>query len=284
MKLPPGSARVVASSVALATLTTALAHRADGAARIELTAALCAVVAFATRQALVLLSARHHGVPLNDSAARYRLLRRTWPAAAAGAALGALVGRACAAAALSLTLSIALACGLGIGLACALTRVEPVRAASPRRTALLTYVLMDTALPAGVVAACVAWVVTTARFGALTVVPAGLFARHLASTTFLYAVFLGFGGFLKAFTEKRAGLLVTADAATRWPGPISVGAVVAVLFLFGGAWVLPSLALSDVLIIKVVVATFLGGGLSALGALQGLRAASVAGAAGTPPT
>jgi hypothetical protein len=100
-------------------------------------------------------------------------------------------------------------------------------------------------------------------------------ARHIGGTTFLYAVLLGFGGFLKTYSEQNAGLVVVEKLTRAVPGPILTGGVIGVGIVLAGPWLLPDLPLVTLLGVKGACGFLIGGALSALGALQGARAASL---------
>jgi hypothetical protein len=134
--------------------------------------------------------------------------------------------------------------------------------------------ILSAALPAALIASAAAVCAGTLRLHTLDVVPPGEIARHLGGTSFLYAIFLGLGGFLKTFSEQKAGLVVVEKTEHAGPGPIVTGAIVGVAFLFLGTLLFPPMRFEHVLILKALLGFVLGGSLSALGALQGAKAAS----------
>lgn len=232
---------------------------------------IAGVAAWSTRSGLLLLAARKQRLVLDTGAPTHRLAVASGTAALLGLGLGAL---------LSLSAipdrSAIVVVGVGGALCGALLSRRDRRAKGPRVTSRLAWLLFDTALPAGIIAALVSVAIGTARLHALDVVGPTEIARHLAATTFAYAIFLGLGGFAKAFGEKKGGLVIVHAKQTSSPGPILVGGVAGVLLIFLGPRLLPSLPLVEVLVLKAGVGLLMGGALSLLGALQGARAAEQA--------
>ena len=162
--------------------------------------------------------------------------------------------------------------GAAVGSLLALTDKRPK---GPRATTLFAWLVLDTALPAGVVAALAGVCIAFLRLHAKDVVTPGELARHLGATTFLYALFMGLGGFFKAYGEQSSGLVVVKKTDGNVPSPLVVGGTIAIAFLLFIGRVVPPLPLVDVLVIKGTAGLFLGGGFSLLGAIQGARAASL---------
>lgn len=240
----------------------------DADARLFVLIVVASVAAWSARSGLLLLAARKDYVVLDTGAPTHRLAIT----AASAALLAAGAGAATSASPLDDRAAI-VAVGVAGALIGALLSRRDARPKGPRTTSRLAWLLVDTALPAGIIAALVSVAVGTARLHALDVVGPTETARHLAATTFAYAVFLGLGGFAKAFGEKKSGLVVVHAKQTSSPGPILVGGVAGVLLIFVGPRVLPTLPLADVLVLKATVGLVVGGALSLLGALQGARAA-----------
>jgi hypothetical protein len=143
--------------------------------------------------------------------------------------------------------------------------------------------LLSGALVAGVVAGVVGGVVGVARFRGVEVVAPGVLARLLAGTSLSYAL-LGMGGFQKAFSEHKAGVVVVQGAPVQGtPGPFFAGLVTAAFCAVVGPWVLPSLSGAAVVVGKAAFGAVTGFSLSLLGALAGHRVA-VWGRGGAPPS
>lgn len=233
-------------------------------------AGLGAVLGFAGRSALFVLFVRRGLVKSTAGARPHGLLL--------GNLVGALLG---AAAALPFALALegftrAAIVGGGVAallpaaaLALRATRAER----GPRTVSLAVWLLRDTALPAGLLAAVAGAGAVWVRLHAFDVVPPGELARHLGGTTYLYAILLGIGGFLKASAEIKGGLVVTAVPQRSTPGPLLLGAALGTALLLS-APLLPALPFATVLWLKVALGLIGGGGLSLLGALQGARAAA----------
>jgi hypothetical protein len=234
-------------------------------------AVVAAVAAWTARAGLLLSAARKGRIVVDGAAPTYRL------ASAGGiAALMALflaVAMAWSLVPDAAAIVIAGTAGASCG---ALLSRRDARPKGPRTTSPRAWLVVDTALPAGTLAALVSIAVGSGRLHAQGVVAPMETARHLAATTFAYALFLGLGGFAKAFSEKASGLVVVS-ASTKGrapsPGPLLAGGVTGVLFLFIGPRVLPTLPLVDVLALKAVAGLLIGGALSYLGALQGAYSA-----------
>jgi hypothetical protein len=155
------------------------------------------------------------------------------------------------------------------------------RRASATRTTRGSW-LCSGAVVAGVVAGVVGGVVGVARFRGAELVAPGPLARLLAGTSLSY-VLLGLGGFQKAFSEHKAGVVVVDGAPVPGtPGPLFVGLVVAAVCAVGGPWVLPSSSGGDVVVLKAAFGAVSGFSLSLLGALAGHRVA-VWGRGDAPP-
>lgn len=229
------------------------------------------VAAWSARSALLLMGARKGLLVVDASAPKHRLGLATLPASIAGLAIGALV---------ALTPVVDQVAIVVTGIACALvgvalSRMRDAKAKGPRKTSRIAWLVVDTALPAGIIAALVSTALGLSRWHAMDAVGGTEIARHLAATTFAYSFFLGLGGFLKAYGEQTSGLVVVEKSSASVPGPIVAGGILGVVLIFVGPRVLPALPLQDVLVLKACVGLVVGGTLSLLGALQGARAASV---------
>lgn len=264
--------RIVVILAASAAVVAALARPPlPHGARLLVLSIVAAVAAWSARSALLLLGARKGRLVVATDAPTHRLTFATVPIAVGALALGAAMAYAPVPDEVAIVVTGALAAVSGAFA----SHVRDTRAKGPRATSRAAWLLLDTALPAGLIAACVSVAVGTARLHALATIPATEIARHLAATTFAYAVFLGLGGFLKAYGEQSAGLVVVAKSTRSVPGPIVCGGVLGVALLFIGPRVLPALPLADVLLLKACAGVAVGGTLSLLGALQGARAASL---------
>lgn len=279
MGLPSGAVRslLVLSLGALAVTASArppLPETARGV--VILTVAF--VSAWTTRSGLLLLAARKRLVPLDEKAPLHRLART----AGATAVLASLL-----AAPLVVTpshwsrLPILAAAIVGIAAGAFFARRDD-RPRRPRTSSRAAWLLADTAFPAGILAALMGVDVAFLRLHDAAQVSPGTAARHLAGSVFLYALLLGLGGLSKAFSEKAAGLVLVDEVTVQTPGPLVVGGMLGVGFLFAGPALLPTLSLTNLLGLKALVGFFAGGGLSLLGALQGQRLA--ARSAGMPPS
>lgn len=229
-----------------------------------------AIAAWATRSTLFLAAVRRGRVSVVPSGRVHHLGR-----------LAARAAVLSAAAALPLILTppdhvrgALLAAGaLGITLAAALDRRDRAPR-MPRSTSRAAWLVADTALPAGALAAALGVCVATLNLHARAPVQPETLARHMAGSTFVYALLLGLGGFSKAWTEQRSGLVRVAPTSARVPGPIVTGLALGVGELFLVPVLVGPLPLESVLALKAMVGFCVGGGLCLLGALRGARAAS----------
>ncbi len=272
MKLPFGAGRVLGSLAVMSLLLAALARPPlPGVARVVVVLVVAALAALSARSSLLLIAARRGLLVVQEGAPRHRLLLVSVPAAAAGAVLGApLLVLPAVHARFEVLVAGLLGALAGAGLALADDRPK-----GPRPTTRFSWLVLDTALPAGIVAASVGVCVAFLRLRNLDVVTPGELARHLGMTTFAYALLLGLAGFFKAYGEQSAGLVVVEKTAASLPGPVLAGAALGVTLLFAVPHLAPALPLRDALILKAAVGLVVGGGLSLLGALQGARAASL---------
>ena len=271
-RLPFGTARVFLS-LALGTLAVAAVAKPplDDDARAVVILVVAAVAGLSARSSLLLLSARRGFLVVDAGAPQHRLLFVSGPAALLGVVLAVplyFLGDAHP----RFEVLLAGLFGAAGGVILALADRKPK---GPRATSLFAWVVVDTALPAGVVAACAGVCIAFLRLHAKDVVTAGELARHLGATTFFYALLLGLGGFFKTYGEQTAGLVVVAKSDHRVPGPVVVGGTLGVLLLVVVSRFVPALPLLDVLVIKAAAGVVVGGGLSLLGAIQGARAASL---------
>jgi hypothetical protein len=272
--MPKGTIRVLAS-LALAILAVAAAAKPPlpDEARVVAVVVIAAVAALSSRSSLLLVAARKGSLTVDASAPKHRLLLETVPAALLGALLAAPLAMLPAVHA-RFEVLVAGVVGALSGVALAAARDKKPKAA--RTSTTFTWLVVDTALPAGVVATCFGVCLAFLRLHSKDVVEPGELARHLAGTLFVYAALLGLGGFFKAYGELSAGLVVVDTAKlphAAVPGPVVVGGVLGLAALFAIPPLAPSLALDDVLAIKAVAGLVVGGGCSLLGAIRGARAA-----------
>ncbi len=227
-----------------------------------------------TRSALLLGGARKGTAVMGSAAPAHRL----WRGGALGLLVGAALGGALAAAAsvvlvpttwaqwatlLSLTSVLAFALGAALA-ARALSRPR-----APRSSTLLRWILFDTALPVGVIAALAGVVIVRLRYGGLEQVSAVDAARHLAVTLLLYGVLLGLGGGLKTAREKLAGLVEAPAPAFEAPGAVVSGAALGIVVLVVLPRALAHIDVGALVVTKAALGLVVGTALCALGALRG---------------
>lgn len=235
--------------------------------------ALCATT---TRSALLLGRARQGAAAVTKDAPPHRLWRGGALALVAGAVLGAALGGAASLfvapstwlgwSALFVGVS-ALAFSTGAMLAARALR----RPRSQRSTTLVAWVLVDTALPAGVLASLVGLVIVRLRYGALEHVSGVELSRHLAVSLLLYGVLLGLAGGLKTAREKRAGLVDAPAPSFDPPGAIVTGATLGLVVLVVGPRALDGVVPETLMATKAALGLVAGTALCALGALKGAR-------------
>lgn len=243
---------------------------------------LASVAAWATRSSLILLRARRGLVVIDPRGRPHRLGVPAGVAAALGAAAGAVVATVPLGHA---PLAVLLACVAGMAMSVLLTRADTAPRA-PRRASLLTWLVIDTAVPAGFIAAAFGGCVAVLRLQDAAHIGPEVLGRHMAGTTFLYAVLLGTGGFSKAWTEQARGLVLVERTTLDVPGPVLVGLVIGVAQLFVVPVMVPAvvsavtptaaseLTFPAVLGLKMTMGFVVGGALSLLGAIRGARHAS----------
>lgn len=236
---------------------------------------VAAVSAWSARSGLLLLAARQGSLVVEDGARVHRLWMATLPAAVVAAALGGLTLVVPAG---HTRFSVLVSGLLGVVVGAALS-ARDTRPRSARRTTRFRWLVVDTALPAGLIAAALGVSVAFLRLHSEAQVTPGILGRHLGATTVLYAVLLGLGGFAKAWSEQTAKLVVLPDheraTTPNAPGPLFVGVALGVAFIVVVPWVAPPLPLDVVLALKGALGMLLGGGLSLLGAVRGARAATL---------
>jgi hypothetical protein len=158
--------------------------------------------------------------------------------------------------------------GVAVG---AVVRV-PVRASAKHRTAWRW--VLEGAVPTAVVAAGLGVVVAATRFGFGGDHAAGAVSRALAGT-FVFDALLAIGGFSRAFSEAKSGLVVSdVTALPAAPSPLLAALGVSAAVVLVGPVVLPTLSGSTVIAVKALGGAFVGGALSLIGAVRGARAAA----------
>jgi hypothetical protein len=238
---------------------------------------LAAVTALGCGTSRALAALRRGEVVVDAAAPRWRPWLRLLPFVAAALGLGALVAHGVAQHRPRPFAVLLAGAALGVVVG-ALTRVP--KAASPVTTTRASW-LVSGALVAGVVAGIVGGVVGVARFRGVDVVAPGALARLLSGTSLSYAL-LGLGGFQKAFSEHKVGVVVVTGAPLQGtPGPFFAGLVIAASCAVVGPWVLPPTTGDAVVVGKAVFGAVTGFSLSLLGALAGHRVA-VWGRGGAP--
>lgn len=242
-------------------------------------AGLFAVVAAAGCGTSRALSALRSGrVVVDDGAPRWRPWLRLLPFVVGAFVVGALVAQRVASHRPRPFAVLLVGAWIGVVVAALVPLPQRASASATRRTPWL----LSGAVVAGVVAGVVGGVVGVARFRGVDVVAPGPLARLLAGTSLSYAL-LGMGGFQKAFSEHKSGVVVVDGAPSQGtPGPFLVGLVVAAACAVFGPWVLPTLSGRDVVVLKAAFGAVTGFSLSLLGALAGHRVA-VWGRGGAPP-
>lgn len=235
-----------------------------------------ALSAAGARSALLLGGARAGAAKLDDTAAPHRL----WRGGALALFAGALVGCAVGAAAVVVTrpasvvgwsalLTATSVAGFVVGAALAARALARPRAR--RTTTLPSWIVLDTALPVGVLAALTGVIVAALRFGGVERLSGVEASRHVAVSLLLYGGLLGLGGGLKTAREKLSGLVVAPSPSREPPGALASGAALGIVVLLVGPRVIDAVETSTLVISKGVLGVVVGTALCALGALRGAR-------------
>lgn len=143
---------------------------------------------------------------------------------------------------------------------------------TPREDSHAAWLIWDTALPAGLLAAALAAGIAWLRLGHLEWVSGPTLARHLGGTLLLYSFLLGPTGAIKVGRERLSGVVKAPDIERNWPGPIVAGGVCSLLMLVLGPRWLPQLALANAIMVKITFSAVFGSSLAYLGALRGAQA------------
>lgn len=235
-----------------------------------------ALTAATTRSALLLGGARKGAATVDQSAPPHRLWRGGVLALVVGALLGAAVGGAASllerptswlgwGALFVGTTALAFPAGVVLGQR-ALRRPR-----SPRSSTTLAWILLDTALPAGALAALAGALVVGLRYGSEPTVSGVEVSRHLALSLLLYGALLGVAGGLKTAREKLAKLVDAPAPSLEPPGAIATGATLGLVVLVVGPRVLGEVPTEVLVFSKAALGLMAGTGLCALGALRGAR-------------
>lgn len=200
----------------------------------------------------------------------WRLWRRSLPAGGLGVIVGWLVtagfssfGSGAHPALLFVVGGMAVCAAYGLGM----RRTGPV---SVRMTSLMPWLITDTALPAALLCGTLGVALGFVAVPQDTMVSAPALARMLAGGCFTYTL-VGFGSFLKVWTEGSRGLVTAPLPPTSWPGPIAVGLFLGIALLLAGRLLVVFSGVEAALVpaIKGAWGLGLGGFLSFLGARQG---------------
>ena len=231
---------------------------------VVLFAACCAI---GTSTARLSSLARSGQVEVEHSAPTWHPVLRAW---AQGLVAACLVGVLSLAATPTSWRALVVA-GL-VGVAVGALAPAPRRAA-PRQRSAWRWVL-EGALPTAVVAAGLGVVVAATRFGFGGDHAAGAVSRALAGT-FLFDALLALGGFSRAYSEARSGLVVSdVTALPPAPSPLLTAFGMAALVVLVGPMVLPTMSGGAVVALKAVGGAVVGGALALMGAVRGARAAA----------
>lgn len=191
-----------------------------------------------------------------------------------GAALGASIGAPRA----SLSAGALAIAACAFWAAGRLVDRDLARAHAPRHRSFAGWLLVDTALPAGVAAALIGVAMAWTRLGHLDEIRPVTLARHLGATLLLYALLLGPAAALKVGRERLSGLVLPLEPARlpsvlmALPGPVVTGATLALATLLLGPLLLPAMSPAALLTWKAALGVGIGGLLALLGALRGVSA------------
>jgi hypothetical protein len=249
--------------VALLTMLCASGPPVSSRVAVVLAVAVAAVVGFGARQSIVLAGLRA-GTCLvrDDGSPPYSPL---WVAASSMVGAAGLVGLATTTTRITPLLVVGLSGAGAIVCASAWPRAGTLRASS---RSLWSYVLSGAAL-ASILAAAMGAVVSVGRFGLEGQIAPGAFSRALAGT-FLCDALVGVGGFVRAQAALERGVIRTSTTdVPDAPGPVLLAFLLAaptVLFLPS---VLPSLAATTAVGIKIVAGAIVGGMLHLAGGVRG---------------
>jgi len=188
---------------------------------------------------------------------------------AAAVIVGVVVWGAAGVLALRAPAAVGIGGALGVGLALAW---PPGGALRPSSTTLSAFLGRGAAL-AALMAAVMGAVVALGRFGLDGEVAPGAFSRVLAGT-FLCDALLGVGGFVRADVALRSGLVrVAPRPLPEAPGPVLLALVLAAPTVLVLPSLLPPVAATTAIAVKVVAGAIVGGLLHLAGGLRGSRRA-----------
>ncbi len=235
--------------------------------RIVTAVLFAACVTIGTSTARLSSAARAGRVVVDAAAPRWHPVLRAW---GQGLVASAVVMAACFAKAPTSWHALVVAGFVGVAVG-AVVRV-PLRASAKERTGWRW--VLEGALPTAVVAAGLGVVVAATRFGFGGDHAAGAVSRALAGT-FVFDALLALGGFSRAFSEARSGLVVS-DVTTlpAMPSPLLTALAIAAVVVLVGPAVLPGLSGGAVIAVKALGGAVVGGALSLMGAVRGARAAA----------
>ena len=237
-----------------------------------------ALAGMGAQSALFLGLARRGGVTLTPNAAPYRLWRLA-PGAALRGLAGGMPGIILGGLGSSFGFPLAgLLVGGGLVILGAFwmlwrkLKQDVELSWSPRDASLHGWLVWDTAIPAGLLAAILAAGIAWLRLSHLQWVHGATLARHLGATLLLYSFLLGPASALKVGRERLSGMVKAPESKGELPGPILTGGVCSLLMLVLGPRFMPGLVFADALTLKVVFSAIFGCALAYLGALRGSKA------------
>lgn len=271
--------RLVAAWVVIVALLAVLSAPSAHATALPAWGATVVFVVFAafaaigTSTARLLAAVRAGEVVVDAPAPGWHLWRRSWGQGAIAGALVYVLGQLVDIATVGRVAGPLLGGVIGVAVG-VIVQVPP--SASARVVGVWRWLILEGALPTAVMAAVLGGAVAAHRFGIEGEHSPGAVSRMLAGT-FLCEALLGFGGFAKSWAERRFGLVKAPDVSLPdVPGPVVVALALAAVTVIFGPRLLPVMAATTVVAVKVVSGAVVAGGLSALGAIRGARAASSA--------
>ncbi len=235
--------------------------------RIATAVLFAACIAVGTSNARLSSSVRSGRVVVDAAAPAWHPMRRAW---GQGLLAAALVAAVCVAIAPTSWHALVVAGLVGVAVGAAVP--VPRRASAKQRLAWRW--VLEGAVATAVVAAGLGVVVAATRFGVGGDHAAGAVSRALAGT-FVCDALLAVGGFSRAFSEAKSGLVVSdVTALPPAPSPLLVALGVAAVVVLVGPAVLPTLSGGSVIAVKALGGAVVGGALALLGAVRGARAAA----------
>jgi hypothetical protein len=249
--------------VALMTVLCASGPPLSSFAATILAVVVAGVVACGARQSIVLAGLRSGAVTVSDDGPRSR--SPFWVSVSSMAAVAVLVALVVPSAGVRPSVVVGLAGVLAIASAVAWPRGGVLRASS---MSLGWFLVSGAALAAGMAAAMGA-VVSVGRFGLEGLVAPGAFSRALAGT-FLCDALVGVGGFVRAQASLERGVVrASSTHMPETPGPVLLAFLLAAPTLVIAPSVLPPLAATTAVGIKVVAGAVVGAALHLAGGVRG---------------